>query len=107
MLTTGAALGLVGAGELGFGLFFALYRQPCTDGDGDGDGDAFFDFDCDDTAKIQRTIGITATVGGGVMLAVGIPLIVAGAWRVEITDSDEGLPAVSVGPGTVDLGWRF
>jgi len=78
--------------------------------------------DCDDSVletlqctlqgSGDKAIGSVVSIVGAVHIAVGVPLMVAGLWRVPLDDeADEHAlvhdPKLEIGPGSVSLGFRF
>lgn len=66
-------------------------------------------------SELQRTSGTLLTVNGGLMVAGGVAMAIAGGWQVPVAGSGAtgastkilGAPRVAVGPGTATVRWSF
>ncbi len=101
MMIVGFSMTGVGAGLLATGAFFfvvsssTVYAVDCFDcGAGYRDGGS-------DTAASVATM-----IGGGVMMAVGLPLGIVGAMKRPV-DRSASVPEVGVGAGSARLRWTF
>lgn len=66
----------------------------------------------DGLSGLQKDLGRVFAVAGGVTLAGGIAMTVAGAWQVPLAkptreQQARGIPAITVGPGQASLRWSF
>jgi hypothetical protein len=108
LLTAGGAVSLI-AGAALYGSSKDTADVYCDDGTGP--------YLCTTKDDVGRaTAGVIMMIGGGLGLAVGIPLWVIGGKMVPIKDQpkDEtpappktGRPEVLVGPGSAAMRWRF
>ncbi len=60
---------------------------------------------------LQRTGGMFFTINGGLMVAGGVAMAIAGGWQVPVRTGASGslpaAPSVAVGPGNASLKWTF
>jgi hypothetical protein len=120
MMITGIGLTSVGVVALGVGTGLSIMgRQECDSKALDATGRmsaneagaAAYRLAYDTCLREEAgVVGGTATlVAGGVFTGIGAVLMVAGAWKVTVPGTAGGgaTPAVRVGMGSVELGWRF
>jgi hypothetical protein len=62
-------------------------------------------------SDLERTGGMFFTINGGLMVAGGVAMAIAGGWQVPVragaSGSLLGAPTVAVGPGNATLRWSF
>lgn len=62
-------------------------------------------------ADLKRTSGIFFSINGGLMVAGGVAMAIAGGWPVPVHTGASGsllaAPTVAVGPGNATLRWSF
>jgi len=58
------------------------------------------------TAGIGKWFAVPMAIGGGTLIAAGIPMTIVGAWPVPDRKA-AGAPELRVGPGNASVRWRF
>jgi hypothetical protein len=108
MMITGIVLAGVGGPMALSGLVYIGLAGVMCDDDSSGD---YGTTSCEDVRTLYRTVGTVMAVGGGIMTAVGIPLILVGAKRVPVNQATTSAPLpraeVVVGPTGVALRGSF
>jgi hypothetical protein len=105
LLIGGIALASLGTASLVGGA--VMLDQASHAGASCSDELCFHQLDSD----LKRAGGMFFTLNGGLMVAGGVAMAVAGGWQVPLRAGASGslgaAPTVAVGPGTATLRWSF